>query len=41
MRADLLFCEYDLRSLIENHEQKMFGEINAIDGNRLLNTSVV
>ena len=37
---DLLFSQYDLRETMRNHEQKMFGEIDGIDGNRLLNTSV-
>ena len=37
---DLLFSQYDLRGTIQNLEQKMFGEIDAIDGNRLLNTSI-
>jgi hypothetical protein len=37
---DLLFSQYDLRGTMQNHEQKMFGEIDAIDGNRLLNTSI-
>jgi len=37
---DLLFSQYDLRGTMQNHEQRMFAEIDAIDGNRLLSTSV-
>lgn len=37
---DLLFSQYDLRGTIQNHEQKMFAEIDGIEGNRLLNTSI-
>jgi hypothetical protein len=39
-RNDLLFNEYDLRRVMESHEQRMLGEIDAIEGNRLLNTGV-
>lgn len=42
MRDDetLLFAEHDLRSVIQAHQQKMFAEIDGIEGNRLLNSGV-
>lgn len=39
-RADYLFSQYDLRETLERREIKMYGEIDRIDGNRLLNTTV-
>lgn len=35
-----LFSDFDLRQSLENHENDMYREIDAIDPNRLLNTSV-
>lgn len=35
-----LFTDYDLRQTLENHETKMYREIDSIEPNRLLNTSV-
>jgi hypothetical protein len=37
---ELLFHKYDLRALIEQHKQKLFGAIQALDSKTLLNTSV-
>jgi len=39
-KGELLFCKYDLRAALESQEKKIFEEIDGIDGNRLLNTSV-
>ena len=36
---DLLFNQCDLRSVIQNQEINMFKEIDAIEGNKLLNTN--
>jgi len=36
---DYLFIKYDLRRVVEAHEQAMNEEIDTIDGNRLLNTN--
>jgi hypothetical protein len=42
MRDDdtLLFSEYDLRSVIQTQQKKMFDEIDGIEENRLLNASI-
>jgi hypothetical protein len=40
MRDNYLFTKFKLREVLENHEQEMMREIDAIEGNRLLNTSV-
>ena len=37
---ELLFCNSDLGSDLQNHERKMFEEIDKIEENRLLSTSV-
>lgn len=39
-RADYLFSQYDLRSGLEAERNKMFQEIEGMEKNRLLNTSV-
>lgn len=39
-RADYLFSEFDLRNGLEAEREKMFQEIESIEKNRLLNTSV-
>ncbi len=39
-RADYLFSEFDLRRGLEAEREKMFQEIEGIERNRLLNTSV-
>jgi len=35
-----LFSEFDLIDVLKSREQRMFEEINSIDGNRLLNSSI-
>jgi hypothetical protein len=40
MRDDCLFTKLKLREFLENREQEMMQEIDAIEGNRLLNTSI-
>jgi len=37
---DYLFIDYDLHDVLRHQEEKMFKEIDIIEGNRLLNTSV-
>lgn len=39
-RGDMLFSQYDLSNILENRAAKMAKEIDNIDANRLLNTSV-
>lgn len=39
-RDDYLFIQYDLRVTLENHEKKMYSDIDSIDGNRLLNSGI-
>ena len=39
-KADYLFTEFDLRQGLEAEREKMFQEIESIERNRLLNTSV-
>jgi len=39
-RDDFLFSKYDLSDVLRATEKKIFEEIDAIEGNRLLNTSV-
>jgi len=39
-RSDYLFSTHDLRLVLEDQRQKMFQEIDGIENNRLLNTSV-
>ena len=36
---DLLFAKYDLREVLENQTRTMFGDIDALDGGRLLSRS--
>lgn len=38
--STILFFKYELHSVIEAHERKLLEAIAAVDGNRLLNTSV-
>jgi len=35
----LLFCTYDLSQVLQNTQQKMRGEVESLDANRLLNTA--
>ncbi len=38
--GDLLFNDHDLHAVLDAHVKKMYAEIDSIEGNRLLNTSV-
>lgn len=38
--GDLLFNQYDLRRVMEHQGNKMYSEIDKIDGNQLLNTNI-
>jgi hypothetical protein len=39
-RDDVLFCQHSLGDVLRAQEQTMFKEIDSIEGNRLLNTTV-
>lgn len=39
MSRSLLFCENDLRRVLESQEQKLMNDIESYDGDKLLNTS--